>query len=658
MKQALMTLTLVVVAAAVVRGEVTIKSEPLTLPYWTAEANWKTDPKSAKPLASVRGTQQPQGERTLATQVLENEYLRVQVVPELGGVVARAVYKPTGDDLFFYEGKLKNWLAYWESGVKMSFPYYEHGLGTEQPASWRVIKNPDGSVTLAMWMEFSRFNEAWQRRRYGRFSNMTFSEHVTLRPGENRFSITFRIVNPGPWKQGRRLWTDTLLPRNQTKDGVVQGAATPPAESSTEWVFPTMYASDHGGIGFGKYDQTLSKIAGRKGGSFSVFAWDIPFGFAGLYYPEVAINRLRLFNPKIAPGAKQWFIGEASWNPEKPNYMYNFCELWGGSDDVFEDIESWIGPGESYQFTYDYTLIKGLGKVDWADATVALQVGAGAVNVVTLRPVAKLSATLDGKPLGEAVACAPDKVAKFALPAGTTAGKLVLTADGAVVFDRSIPVTIPDDTTKHDKIRAAFTGMHHFEMRGNADEHMNTYQAAIKQYPEGSTDKGRVLLRDGQLDAAIACLTTAAETDAGEGAYLLGVALLEKGDKAGAKSALEKAAPKYTPARYYLAVLALAENRTDAARAQLAELTKALPSHWEARLLLAKVAGDKELLQSLAQEDPADPRVAWVRGDAEALKALLAEPGAQARLDEFVGLTKGQYPVPARIRKEAVANKK
>lgn len=675
MKRLLASLLTLATLTAAAGAAVTVTPQDLTLPYHTAKDNHQVDPKNPKPYSPAKDSKQQQPDRTLKTQVLENKYVKVTVVPELGGVIARTLYKPTGDDYFYFEGKLKDWLPWWESGVKMSFPYYEHGLGTKQPAGFRTLTHPDGSATVALWMEFSRFNESYNRRRYGRFSDMTFSQHVTVRPDENAVAVTFRIVNNSPWKQGRRLWTDTLYPRNHTAQGTVQADSTPPASSNTEWIFPAAYASDHGGLGFAKYDPAHNKIASRTAGSYSVFSWDIPYGFAGLYYPDVNVNRLRLFDPAVAPGAKQWYIGDGRWNPEKPNHMYNFCELWGGSDNIFEGIENWIGPGESYQFTYHFTLIKGLKKVDFADENLAVNADFAsdkpALSVVTLRPVKSLKATLDGKPLGDAAA-APETPAVFTLPAGVTSGKFTLEADGKLVFDKTLPLELPDRTTAHDAIKTSLKNTYNAEMRGNADEHANTYQTGLRNYPANSTDKGRVLLRDGQLDAAIACLTEAAKTDPAEGAYLLGIAHLEKGNTADAKAALTTAAEKYPAARYYLALLAIADNKPADAHTHLAALTKALPAHWHGRLLKAYLdataptngEGTLEGLRKLAAEDPADPFVqlalrnaAGELRDAQtnaqaaaALRQLSKEPGAAPRLEAFANTLKGQYTPPPRMK--------
>ncbi len=204
-------------------------------------------------------------------------------------------------------------------------------------------------------------------------------------------------------------------------------------------------------------------------------------------------------------------------------------------------------------------------------------------------------------------------------------------------------------------------------------------QPAIKGYPQGSVDRGRVLYRDGQIDQAIDCLkkATAAHPDEGEGWHLLGAALLEKGEPEAATSAFQNAiAAKnpYPPAHYFLALAALAQPNWKGeaeAKQALSALIKAIPQHWEARLLQAWINTNSpksqlsalESAQALANEDPADPRIRFIllSGDQhigsqqltaaakEALDQLLKEPGAKARLAEFEAATRGEYKAPQRI---------
>ncbi len=650
-------------------GAVQVRTETLCLPYHTARYRHEDNPKDRKAFYPVKGTRKLQGRRDFQAVVLENAYLKVTVLPEIGGVVARAIHKPTGEDLFYWEGKAKNWLPWWESGVKVSFPFYEHGLGMDQPASHIIHDNADGSKTLAMYMEFSRHNQPMHAYRYGRYSNLLLSQHVTLHPKTGWFAVTYRVVNPGMWKQGLRLWNDTLLPRNQTEQGAVQGDAKPPIPSQTEWVFPAWYASDHGGKGAGPYDPKLNRIASRRDKwSYSVFAWDIRQGFAGLYYPTGDINRLRLFDPDTAPGTKQWYIAEGRYRPEGRNpHMYNFVELWGGTDSVFEGIENWIGPGEAYETTFRYTLVKGVGKVDYADEHLALGLADKTLKVLPFRPTTKLSVRMNGKDLPGPVKAGPETVASFPLPAA--GGTFEIRSGQTVLFSGKLPLELPKDTSRHERIRTALKGRYNTEMRGNTDEWGNTYRKAIGQYPDGTLDKGRVLFRDGQLAEAIEHLAKALK-DARRGdnaeatariVALISAIYAESSKPIAARLALEPTAKTNVPAvRYWRGLLIGGLD-------DLAWVIRKNPNHWRARLLyaarLTETDADKAAAYAgdLVETDPASPQAWWVyhralrAAEAEAgqirqaetnLKALLTEPGAEKRLAEFQAAVNGKF-VPA-----------
>jgi len=665
------------------RSNATAHRGKAKLPWYTSEIRYEPG-YAIHPLGAFMPAPDSKkfaGKRSFDTVVLKNEYLRVEVAPEAGGAIYRAIYRPTGDDLFFYEGKAKDWLPYWESGVKVSFPYREHGVATIQPASYRVLQRDDGSATVAMWMEFSRFHEPYHATFYGRHSAMLLSQHVTIRPGEGWFEVTYRIVNPAPYRQGRQIWNDAFFPRNHTRRGAVQADAQPPAETTTEFILPAAYVSNHSGRDFRKFDESHTPLAIYTEPHTSIFTWDIPYGFAGMWYPQVKVNRLRLFDPGIAPGVKLFLLGDGSYKAGTlSTHCYNFTEIWGGFDNIFEGVENWIGPGQAYQFTHRFAFIKGIGKVDYANNDVAVNVEFGGnapqVEAVTLRPVEKLTAALDGEPLGGSAPCAPDRPARFALPAGTTAGRLVLTANGRVILDQQFPLHVPNDTSDHDRIRDCLKHSgRRYELNDCGGEAW--YRSAIGRYPKGSTGRGRVLYRDGQLDKAIECLQEAVRNDPadGEAWHLLAAALLEAGLPADAKITFDRAATAgkpYAPAWYFCALTAIANNDTAGAAQMLGKLVRADPRNWEGRLLKAYLeahlhAARRQALTdalALGAEDPADPRAQFVlahcaraAGDENlaaqaetALEQLMKEPGAETRLKEFEAATRGEYKPPKRLQ--------
>jgi tetratricopeptide (TPR) repeat protein len=661
--------------------DVAVREEPLTLPHYVKAVVPGTE-NDRRPKYETRLAE----DATYRSVVMENEYLRVQLLPELGGVVHRAVFRPTGDDLFYCEGVGKEWYVFWESGVKASFPWAEHGMvNWGQPASWRVYRRADGSATVAMWMEFSRNRERNQHgntNRVGGYSVCLVSQLVTLAPGLATFSITYRLVNPSPWRQGRRLWNDAFLPRNHTARGAVQGFDLPPETTTSELILPCSYVSYHCGQKFRRWDPEDAKIGERPEAGDSIFPWDTPLGFAGVYYPEARVSRLRLTDPKAAPGAKIYVERRKLALPEGAARLgldcnYNFIELWGGTDSVFEGVENWLGPGEAFQFTHAFALARGIGKVSFADEELAVSVDfeapRRAVGVVPWRAAREVALALDGQALprtdAEGPSAAPDRPATFALPGGATCGVVTVALDGREVLRRWFPLLVPDDTSGHERIlRGLKAPRDMFADQRDRNWGVSGAQEAAGRYPDGSTDRGRVLYRLGRVDEALACLTKAAEASPsdGEAHHLRGVALLEQGRVGEAAAAFASAAgaeDPYAPARYYLAVLALGRNDPTAARAELAALSEAVPRHWEARLLAAHLDGSLSLARQLESEDPADPRAVRVlltaarrSGDARtaaeagaALDALLAEPGAAARLAEFEAATRGRYVAPARL---------
>jgi tetratricopeptide (TPR) repeat protein len=672
-------------AAPALAGGVAVREETLSL-RWHASAPRRADPnapasRTIQWVPPAAGSQHHAGLRTFNTVVLQNEYLRVQVIPELGGVVYRCVYLPAGEDLFFLEGKGKDWLPFWESGVKASFPFREHGIRTDQPASWRIVRGADGSATLALWMEFSRFDDARNRQSYGRFSDMTLSQHVTLLPGEALLRLTYRLANPSPWRQGWKVWNDALLPRNHLPSGVVQGATPPPPHTDTELIYPAAWLSTHNGDRLHRLDANDIRIASRGEANISLFAWDLAAGFAGLWYPSVRVNRLRLFDPGDAPGTKFYWRGEGTWRAgDNSSHMYNFVELWGGPHHVFEGIEDWIAPGQARQYTHCFAYVAGIGKADFANARAAVHFtpGKGArAEIVTLRPTQALQVTCDGAETAAGGPCAPDRPAIVPLGHKQKA-RLRIEADGAVLAEATLPLETPDNRANHEQIKRGLD----LRAPAAAENHEKSGAPAAwgrallnAKYPPNTLGAGRVALNLGRLDEAVTTLRAHLAGDAnsgdGEAWHLLGAALLESGSPAEARAALGKAITArqaYPEAGYLLAILDLGDGRAAAAGEHLAGLIARRPGHWHARLLAAMVdaadpATSRHALQravSLAEEDPADPRAAWAlrqaataAGDArraaeakDALDKLLAEAGAQRRLDEFVAATKGRY-VPA-----------
>ena len=99
-------------------------------------------------------------DRTFRARVLENRYLKVVLLPEFGGRILSIIYKPTGHeqlyrtevgvpygmggDNFYYD-----WLMVY-GGIFPTLPDAEHGKTWLKPWDFKVVKESDGEVTVAM----------------------------------------------------------------------------------------------------------------------------------------------------------------------------------------------------------------------------------------------------------------------------------------------------------------------------------------------------------------------------------------------------------------------------------------------------------------------------------------------------------------------------
>lgn len=84
--------------------------------------------------------------------LLENDYISVQVMPEIGGKIWTATDKTTGKDFFYNNGVVKfrdiamrgPWVS---GGIEINYGIIGHAPSTSAPVDYLVRKNDDGSVS-------------------------------------------------------------------------------------------------------------------------------------------------------------------------------------------------------------------------------------------------------------------------------------------------------------------------------------------------------------------------------------------------------------------------------------------------------------------------------------------------------------------------------
>jgi hypothetical protein len=571
------------------------------------------DPATKKPVFATE-------QRTVEVVVLDNGLVEAWVVPAWGARLIRAVDKKTGVDYFWKRTVEGQWVADdvlpWNpSGVKASFPFFEHGLGLSQPAGWRTVVRPDGSAVVAMDLRFTANASPGDLDRYGRYGDEALGVQVILRPGSTLVEWVQRKDNNNATPRSDRMWNDASFPlpvihkeveHTDKKTGEksmrkVQDTAA--VDRVFAFLYPARWVVNHGPTAV----HASPHWSAPTNWDVSHFAIDAPYRFAGGWYANDNLNRLRINDTEAGRGP-----GVKLWTAPGPD----FFELWGGESWVFEYPGELQAAWRPTSFSHRFWIAQGIGQADIANDHVAVGVEGTAFRMVASRDAQAV--VVDAT--GATVASGP--VGPHTVLTGSFDGKrLAVQLDGAGVLDQAFPLDRPvsaKDEAVPAPIQAMFeklktgaapSGPAFFEKQCYGRNQgqpgiVNAMDAIPKHTVKGpeTASLARVAYRLGELEHAERLARLAGGP---EGDFVLGLIQAERGEATDFGSAGVEAA-------YLRALQAL--RRGDQAKAiELATAhVAAVPDAWYPRLALAAWKRDAAAARTLADEHPASPEAQWV----------------------------------------------
>ena len=133
---------------------------------------------------------------------LENEYLQMSVLPEVGGRLFNLTDKATGFEVFYRQHVIKpaliGMLGAWTSGgVEWNFPHH-HRATTFMPVDYTTTKNADGGKTV--WI-----GETELRQR------MKWSIGLTMKPGRSYLEADCRFMNRQSYIESMLYWANVSV---------------------------------------------------------------------------------------------------------------------------------------------------------------------------------------------------------------------------------------------------------------------------------------------------------------------------------------------------------------------------------------------------------------------------------------------------------------
>jgi len=210
-------------------------------------------------------------DKTYTMVYLENEYVRIGVLPEVGGRIFEGLDKTNNYNFIYRQHAIKPALigligAWISGGVEWNIPHH-HRASTFIPVQYKVEENADGSKTI--WV-----GELEIRQR------MRWAVGYTLRPGKAVLEASVRILNRTPAANTMLCFANLAVHANQ----------------NYQVIFPpgTQYGAGHGKREFTAWPVSNTRYAGgdfTKGvdiswyknhiSSNSVFAWNSEEDFFG-----------------------------------------------------------------------------------------------------------------------------------------------------------------------------------------------------------------------------------------------------------------------------------------------------------------------------------------------------------------------------------------
>jgi tetratricopeptide (TPR) repeat protein len=297
---------------------------------------------------------------------LENDYLKIMVMPSLGGRIQMA-YDKTNDFYFVYYnhvikpalvGLTGPWIS---GGIEFNWPQH-HRPSTFDPVDYSIKDNPDGSKTL--WV--SEIERMFRTRGMAGF---------TLHPDKAYLEINVNLYNRTAQPQTFLWWANPAMHVNDNYQSIF-----PP---DVHAVF------DHGKrdvstfpIATGEYYK-MDYSAGVDISRFknipvptSFMAAESKYDFMGGYDHGRRAGMLHFADHHVSPGKKQWVWGCGdfgdAWHRNLTDEDGPYVELMTG---VYTDNQpdfSWLMPYEEKSFTQYFFPYKDIGAVKNATCQVAV----------------------------------------------------------------------------------------------------------------------------------------------------------------------------------------------------------------------------------------------------------------------------------------------
>ncbi len=294
--------------------------------------------------------------RTYRAIFVENEYLKLTYLPDLGGRIFSLFDKLRAREVFYRNDVIKpagyNPRNTWPiSGLELTGPHDVHMLTFKGEPFWanKVVRRADGAVSLVL----GEFDPVYQMR---------VSYTATLHPGVAAMEISIFCYNPRPGRMPQMFWLSAAVQATPKLRFYYPMSRTIGHTTADIADWPV-----HTGVDY-SWDRNNKNMLG-------VFGIDVYDDFQGAYQHDRDYGIFRYADRRIVQGMKMWTFG---YGPAAKGYERGYTDNGGpyvevqSGRHVWDGYYEWVGPHKTESWSEWWVPVAGTGGLTTLTRDVAL----------------------------------------------------------------------------------------------------------------------------------------------------------------------------------------------------------------------------------------------------------------------------------------------
>lgn len=336
-------------------------------------------------------------DREYEVVVLENEFLKIEILPKIGGRVYSALDKTTGYDFFYKQhvikpaliGVLGSWIS---GGIEFNWPFHHRASGF-MPCDFKIEEETDG--TKICWLS-----------EHDPIDRMKGMVGIALKPNSKYFETRIKLFNRTDVPRSFLWWENAAVPVHEKYQIFFPQDVTYVNFHylKSRITYPVAGNGVFNGIPMEKpRDISMHK---NTIPATSYFASSSDYDFFGGYDHAKECGVVHIGDHHVSPGKKMFTWGYCqlakSWENALTDTDGQYAELMAGSYSDNQPNFSWIEPYETKEFSQYWYPISKIGTPEFANLKCAFKIERGERNILKIQSTERyenvnITVTANGK---------------------------------------------------------------------------------------------------------------------------------------------------------------------------------------------------------------------------------------------------------------------